>query len=102
MTHFETAMRKIKKQCEKTSRCFFVAMKGGDPMCSGGGGGGGYVAPPKVDPAPTMVQSSDVGSSDSAAKSQKRRHGRASTMLSSDRDTILGTLTGSGGRTTLG
>lgn len=71
-------------------------------MCSGGGGGGGYVAPPKVDPAPTVVQSSDVGSGDSAAKSQKRRHGRASTMLSSDRDTILGTLTGGGGRNTLG
>lgn len=30
MTHFETAMRKIKKQCEKTSHCFFVALKGGD------------------------------------------------------------------------
>ena len=75
-------------------------MKGGDPMCSGGGGGGGSYTPPKVDPAPTVVQSSDVGSGDSAAKSQKRRHGRASTMLSNDRDTILGTLTG--GRTTLG
>lgn len=69
-------------------------------MCSGGGGGGGSYTPPKVDPAPTVVQSSDVGSGDGAAKAQKRRHGRASTMLSSDRDTILGTLTG--GRTTLG
>lgn len=68
-------------------------------MCSGGGGGDNYT-PPKVDPAPSVVQPSDVGSKDSAAKAQKRRHGRSSTMLSSDRDTILGTLTG--GRTTLG
>lgn len=68
-------------------------------MCSGGGGGGSYT-PPKVDPAPTVVQSSDVGTSD-AIKSQKRRHGRASTMLSSDRDTILGGATGNG-RITLG
>jgi len=102
MTHFETAMRKIKKQCEKTSRCFLIAVKGGDPMCTGGSGGGASYTPPKVDPAPTSVQSSDIGSGDSAAKAQKRRHGRASTMLSSDRDTILGTLTGNGGRTTLG
>ena len=68
-------------------------------MCSGGGGGRSYT-PPKVDPVPTVVQSSDVGTSD-ATKSQKRRHGRASTMLSSDRDTILGGATGNG-RTTLG
>lgn len=67
-------------------------------MCSGGGGGS--YTPPKVDPAPMLVQPSDFGTSD-ATKSQKRRHGRASTMLSSDRDTILGGATGSG-RTTLG
>lgn len=70
-------------------------------MCSGGGGGGSYT-PPKVDPAPTAVQSSDIGSQDNASKAQKRRHGRSSTMLSSDRDTILGTLANGGGRTTLG
>ncbi|MBF1706517.1 MAG: hypothetical protein HXO80_07615 [Selenomonas sp.] len=67
-------------------------------MCTGGGGS---YTPPKVDPAPTVVQSSDVGSNDGATQSQKRKHGRASTMLSSDRDTILGGATGSG-RTTLG
>lgn len=67
-------------------------------MCTGGGGS---YTPPKVDPAPTVVQSSDVGSNDGATQSQKRKHGRASTMLSSDRDTILGGAT-SGGRTTLG
>ena len=71
-------------------------------MCSGGGGGGSYTPPPKVDPAPTMVQSSDIGSKDSASGSQKRRRGRSSTMLSGDRETILGTLSGNGGRTTLG
>ena len=71
-------------------------------MCTGGGGSmPTYTPPPKVDPAPTAVQSSDVGSSDTASKAQKRRHGRGSTMLSSDRDTILGTAQG-GGRTTLG
>ena len=70
-------------------------------MCSGGGGGGNYT-PPKVDPAPTVVQSSDIGSGDTASNAQKRRHGRSSTMLSSDRDTILGTLANGGGRTTLG
>lgn len=67
-------------------------------MCTGGGGS---YTPPKVDPAPTVVQSSDVGSNDGATQSQKRKHGRASTMLSSDRDTILGGATGNG-RTTLG
>lgn len=67
-------------------------------MCTGGGGS---YTPPKVDPAPTVVQSSDVGSNDGATQSQKRKRGRASTMLSSDRDTILGGATGSG-RTTLG
>lgn len=67
-------------------------------MCTGGGGS---YTPPKVDPAPTVVQSSDVGSNDGATQSQKRKHGRASTMLSSDRDTILGGATGSW-RTTLG
>lgn len=67
-------------------------------MCTGGGGS---YTPPKVDPPPTTVQVSDVGSNDGAAQAQKRKHGRASTMLSSDRDTILGGATGSG-RTTLG
>lgn len=80
----------------------FIAMKGGDPMCSGGGSGGGYTPPPKVDPAPTVVQSSDVGSNEGAAKAQRRRHGRASTMLSSDRASILGTAEGQGSRSTLG
>lgn len=70
-------------------------------MCTGGGGGVTYTPPPKVDPAPTVVQSTDVGTEDTANKSQRRRRGRASTMLSSDRDTILGGATG-GGRTTLG
>ena len=69
-------------------------------MCTGGSGGGASYTSPKVDPAPTAVQSSDIGSQDNASASQRRRRGRASTMLSSDRDTILGTLTG--GRTTLG
>ena len=76
-------------------------MKGGDAMCSGGGGGG-YTPPPKVDPAPTPVQSSDAGVKDNASGAQRRRRGRSSTMLSSDRDTILGTLAGGGSRTTLG
>ena len=67
-------------------------------MCTGGGGS---YTPPKVDPAPTVVQSSDVGSNDGATQSQKRKHGRASTMLSSDRDTILGGATGNW-HTTLG
>jgi hypothetical protein len=70
-------------------------------MCSGGGGSVSYTPPPKVDPAPTSVQSSDIGS-DNASASQRRRRGRASTMLSSDRETILGTLANGGGRTTLG
>ena len=71
-------------------------------MCSGGGGSVSYTPPPKVDPAPTAVQSSDIGAQDNASASQRRRRGRASTMLSSDRETILGTLANGGGRTTLG
>ncbi|UZD43633.1 hypothetical protein [Selenomonas sputigena] len=70
-------------------------------MCSGGGGGSGSYTPPKVDPAPTTVQPSDLSSKDTSS-GQKRRRGRASTSLANDRDTILGTIAGSGGRTTLG
>ena len=70
-------------------------------MCTGGGSMPAYTPPPKADPAPTAVQSSDVGSSDTASKAQKRRHGRSATMLSTDRDTILSAASG-GGRTTLG
>lgn len=59
-------------------------------MCSGGGGS--YTAP-KVDPAPTAVQSSDVDTS-SASESQKRKRGRRSTMLSDDRTLISSASTG--------
>lgn len=69
-------------------------------MCSGGGGGS-YTAP-KVDPAPTTVQSSDIDTS-STQTQQRRRRGRSSTMLSTDRNTILGSLANSDGtRNTLG
>lgn len=54
--------------------------------------------PPKVDPAPTTVQPADV-SADESTPERKRRRGRSSTELSTDRDTILG---GTGTRTTLG
>jgi len=57
---------------------------------------------PKADPVPTAVQSADVqadkGSSSSERK-ERRRGGRSSTMTSTDRDTILGALSG---RNTLG
>lgn len=58
-----------------------------------------YTAP-KVDPAPTAVQAADVGT-DTGMSTQKRRRGHASTELSTDRQTILGSLMG-GNRTTLG
>lgn len=48
-----------------------------------------YTAP-QVDPAPTTVSSADVGTDQSAAANQRRRRGRSSTELSTDRDTILG------------
>lgn len=76
-------------------------------MC-GGGGGGSYTAP-KVDPAPTVVQSADTGVDTSVGKKQKRRVGQASNMLTANRAaeaaTILGGATNAGGtgtRSTLG
>lgn len=56
--------------------------------------------PPKVDPAPTTVQASDVETT-TAAQTQRRKRGRSSTQLANDRGTILGSL-GDGTRTTLG
>lgn len=53
---------------------------------------------PKVDPAPTTVQPADV-EADTTTPERKRRRGRSSTELSTDRDTILG---GAGTRETLG
>lgn len=69
-------------------------------MCSGGGGG--YTAA-KVDPAPTTVTASDIGS-DSVQKKNKNKHNRSSNTLARDRGTILGSLgTGSADTTsTLG
>lgn len=61
-------------------------------MCTGGGGGGSYT-PPKIDPAPTVVQSSDVqADSGKNERKERRRVSRESTIRSLDRDTILGGL----------
>ena len=78
-------------------------------MCSGGGGGGytvQRVEAPKVDPAPQVVTGNEVDTGNEVKK-ERRRRGRSTTMLSSDRDTILGTLAGgnsasASGRNTLG
>lgn len=67
-----------------------------------------YSAPatPKVDPAPTTVQASDVDTG-GEEKKKKERRGRGSTVLE-DRGSILGNLGGNsasgnnGGRTYLG
>lgn len=75
-------------------------------MCSGGGGGS-YSAP-KVDPVPTVVQSSDTGVDTSAGNRQKRKRGAMANTLTQDRAaeaaSILGgaTNTGAGTRKTLG
>jgi len=53
---------------------------------------------PKVDPAPTTVQAADVDTT-AATTTQRRKRGRGSNQLSTDRDTILG---GTGTRNTLG
>lgn len=54
---------------------------------------------PKPDPAPTAVQAADVQATDKGERKEARRRGRSSTMTSTDRDTILGQLSG---RNTLG
>lgn len=54
---------------------------------------------PKPDPAPTAVQAADVRATDNGKRKESRRRGRSSTMTSTDRDTILGQLSG---RNTLG
>lgn len=54
---------------------------------------------PKPDPAPTAVQAADVQATDNGKRKEVRRRGRSSTMTSTDRDTILGQLSG---RNTLG
>ena len=54
---------------------------------------------PKPDPAPTAVQAADVQATDNGERKEARRRGRGSTMISTDRDTILGQLSG---RNTLG
>lgn len=54
---------------------------------------------PKPSPAPTAVQAADVQATDNGARKEARRRGRGSTMTSTDRDTILGQLSG---RNTLG
>jgi hypothetical protein len=60
-------------------------------MCSGGGGGS--YTPPKIDPAPTVVQNSDVqADSGKNERKERRRVNRESTIRSLDRDTILGGL----------
>lgn len=66
-------------------------------MCSGGGGGS-YQAP-KVDPAPTAVQSADTGVDTSASNKQRKKRGLSSNFLSNDRGsaaTILGSAIGGG------
>jgi len=54
---------------------------------------------PKPDPAPTAVQAADVQATNNGERKEARRRGRDSTMTSTDRDTILGQLSG---RNTLG
>lgn len=69
-------------------------------MCVGGGHSTPSYTAPKVDPAPTTVSSADVGTDQTASNSQRRRRGRGSTELSTDRDTILGSAGST--RSTLG
>ena len=72
-------------------------------MCSLGGGSSASAT--KIDPAPVAVQSADVGT-DSVQDSQKKKRGRKSTEVSTDRATILGSLANgdnsTGNRSTLG
>lgn len=53
-----------------------------------------------ADPTPTTVQPADVSTGDNVERANKRRRGRGSTELSTDRASILGGL--GGGRSTLG
>jgi hypothetical protein len=74
-------------------------------MC-GGGGGGSYEAA-KVDPTPTTVTGvTDVSSASdrTATEQQRRKRGYRSNAVSTDRGTILGSVTDSlnGYRKTLG
>ncbi|BEU87832.1 hypothetical protein TAMA11512_12960 [Selenomonas sp. TAMA-11512] len=63
-------------------------------MCSGGGKSKSVSVPeykpPKVDPVPTTVQASDTP--DAPREEQRKRRGRASTMLAEDRGAILGAI----------
>lgn len=75
-------------------------------MCSSKVFGGHSYSAPKVEPvapAPTTVQAADVNADSGAnERKDKRRRGRSSTELSTDRDTILGGLGTTGTRQTLG
>lgn len=57
---------------------------------------------PKVDPAPTNVNTENPIDTESAQTSQRRKRGRNSNSLSSDRTTILSSLANNGDRNTLG
>ena len=71
--------------------------EGGENMCMGSSSAPSV---PKADPVPTAVQSADVqADKGSTERKERRRGGRSSTMTSTDRDTILGALSG---RNTLG
>ena len=61
-------------------------------MCMFGGGGSSTVSTPKVDPAPTTVQASDV---DTATEKKKEKRNGFRSTVKERRDTILGEL-GSG------
>jgi hypothetical protein len=59
-------------------------------MCMGGGGA---PATPRVDPAPTVVQPSDVqADSGKNERKERRRIGRDSNVRAEDRNSILGSL----------
>lgn len=66
-------------------------------MC--GGGGGSYTAP-KIDPVPTVVNSTVDNGDRSATNAQRRKRGASNNAVSTDRDTILGNMGGL--RNTLG
>jgi hypothetical protein len=60
-------------------------------MCMGGGGDA--PATPRVDPAPTVVQPSDVqADSGKNERKERRRIGRDSNVRAEDRNSILGSL----------
>lgn len=60
-------------------------------MCMGGGGSA--PATPRVDPAPTVVQPSDVqADSGKNERKERRRIGRDSNVRAEDRNSILGSL----------